>query len=398
MARRKRFNAVLAIVLAIICLFIGFASGYIGRIESARPTENDAYTGNTEDSENNNGEGDGEGDGEGGEGVIVSGSISIHFLELGNKYTGDCTYIKAGDTDILIDAGSKKSSIPTISEYINQFVTDGKLEYVIVTHAHEDHYAGFATNTDEDSIFDLYECETIIDFSMTNQKQNEDDDGDGFGENLYSDYLRERADEIKAGATHYTAAQCIDMGKNKFKLSETATLTVLNQKFYREKAETENDYSVCTLITDGDNRFLFTGDLEEEGEESLVELNHLPTVDVYKAGHHGSRTSSHDVLLNVIQPEIVCVCCCAGSSQYNAKPQNTFPSQDFVNRVSKHTDKVYVTTLCIDYKNNQFESMNGNIVVSFTAGEATVNCSNSNTLLKDTEWFKNNRTCPENWK
>jgi len=42
--------------------------------------------------------------------------------------------------------------------------------------------------------------------------------------------------------------------------------------------------------------------------------------------------------------------------------------------------------------------MNGNIVVSFTAGEATVNCSNSNTLLKDTEWFKNNRTCPENWK
>ena len=29
--------------------------------------------------------------------------FQMHFLELGNKYTGDSTYIKAGDVDILID-------------------------------------------------------------------------------------------------------------------------------------------------------------------------------------------------------------------------------------------------------------------------------------------------------
>ena len=44
--------------------------------------------------------------------IIVSdvSEMSINFLELGNKYTGDCTYIKAGDTDILIDAGSRNTN------------------------------------------------------------------------------------------------------------------------------------------------------------------------------------------------------------------------------------------------------------------------------------------------
>ena len=369
--KKQKFNAGIAVVLAFLCLVVGALGGYIGYLELTVPVDTEVYT---------------------------SGDLSVHFLELGTKYTGDCTYIKAGETDILIDAGSKKESIPTISAYLNQFVTDGKLEYVIVTHAHEDHYAGFATNIGEDSLFDLYECETIIDFALTNQEQNADKDGDGFGENLYSDYLRERADEIKAGAKHYTAAQCIDQGLDRIEISDSATMTILKHKYYYEEADTENDYSVCVLISDGGNNFLFTGDLEEEGEESLVEMNNLPKVDVYKAGHHGSRTSSHEPLLAAIQPEIVCVCCCAGSSEYKAKPENTFPTQDFVDRVSKYTDRVYVTTLCIDYDNDQFESMNGNIVISYSFGQLVVECSASNTKLKDTEWFKNNRNCPDNWK
>ena len=370
-SKAKKFNAALAVVLAIVCLFVGLVGGYFGYLFVTAPTETDVYT---------------------------AGSLSVHFLELGNKYTGDCTYIKAGDTDILIDGGSRVDSVSTISEYLDEYVTDGKLEYVIVTHAHQDHYASFATNIGVDSIFDLYECETIIDFALTNQKQNEDKDGDGFGENMYSDYLRERNDEINAGAKHYTAAQCIEQNMAEFKLSETATLRILDQKFYYEKAETENDYSVCVLITEGENNFLFTGDLEEEGEESLVEMNDLPRVSVYKAGHHGSKTSSHDVLLDEITPEIVCVCCCAGSSEYTDKNENQFPTQAFVDRISKHTDKVYVTTLCVDYENDEFTSMNGNIIITYAFGELTVYCSANETILKDTEWFKKNRTCPEAWK
>ena len=45
---------------------------------------------------------------------IKEKDLSIHFMELGNKYTGDSTLIKVGDTEVLIDAGSKASSIPAI--------------------------------------------------------------------------------------------------------------------------------------------------------------------------------------------------------------------------------------------------------------------------------------------
>ena len=134
------------------------------------------------------------------------------------------------------------------------------------------------------------------------------------------------------------------------------------------------------------------------GSAYSVEMNKLPEVKLFKAGHHGSKTSSHDVLLDVIKPDVVCVCCCAGTDEYTDTMANQFPTQEFIDRVSKHTDAVYVTSLGVDNETKEFTSMNGNIVVSFAFGEITVECSANNTKLKDTEWFKSNRTVPDSWK
>lgn len=361
-AKKKKFSPGLAIFTAIVMLIVGIAGGFVTYLQT-----------NQEPSD-----------------VYVSGDLEIHFLELGNKYTGDCTYINAGGIDILIDAGSKTSSIPTISAYLDQYVTDGILEYVIVTHAHQDHYAGFATSEKQDSLFDLYECEIIIDFAQTNQKDTA---------TMYSNYIRERDDEIANGATHYTALDCMTKGMNIFTLGNGMELEILDNYYYYQKDSSgENNYSVCCMITQGDNHFLFTGDLEESGEEKLVELNTLPQVTLYKAGHHGSKTSSSDVLLSVIQPKIVCVCCCAGSPEYTTNNSNQFPTQDFVDRIAPYTKYVYVTTLCTDYENNQFTSMNGNIKITSNASGVYVTCSNVDTILKDWEWFQKNRTCPTAWK
>ncbi len=321
-------------------------------------------------------------------GTVVDGALSIHFLELGNKYTGDCTYIKAGENDILIDAGSRTTSIGTIKAYLDQYVTDGKLEYVIVTHAHQDHYAGFTLKNG--SLFDLFEVGTIIDFALTNQTAT--------ATNMYGKYLSERDDEIAAGATHYTAADCITEGKNVFDLGEGISMTVLDSYYYFNEAEDENDYSVCTLFSYGENHYLLTGDLEGPGEAKLIERNTLPEVVLFKAGHHGSVSSTTAALLEIISPEIVCVCCCAGSSEYTDNNENQFPTQAMIDRVALYTDKVYVTTLCVDYKNGEFTSMNGNIVVTANATTVEVVCSNDNRVLKEWDWFKQNRTCPAAWQ
>ena len=321
--------------------------------------------------------------------LYAEGNLQIHFPELGNKYTGDCVYIKAGETDILIDAGSRINSVQTIRKYLDQYVTDGKLEYVIVTHAHEDHYAGFATPEGVDSIFDIYECETIIDFSLTNQKSTA---------KMYNNYLRERDDEVNAGATHYTAGECVKAGNDTFRLADGIEMKILDSYYYYNTSSSENDYSVCTLISQGDRHFLFTGDLEAKGEKKLVEMNDLPEVVMYKAGHHGSKTSSSEALLSVIKPQIVCVCCVAGSSEYTKTEENKFPTQKFIDNVSKYTSRVYITSFGVDYDTGEFTSMNGCITIVSEADKIMLRFSSNNIRLKDTEWFKNKRTCPEAWK
>lgn len=327
---------------------------------------------------------------------VITDELSVHFLMLGNANTGDCTLIKTGDIEILIDAGSKKNSAKTIKSYVDTYCTDGVLEYVIATHAHEDHIAGFVGNKNGASrtgIFYEYEIGTIIQFERTNQSLTTNKGND----TLYGEYCKavEYA-QTTWGTTVYTALDCVN-GENGAKatweLADDISFTILDQKYYREKSSTENDYSVCTLLTQGNNHYLFTGDLEEDGEESLVEKNELPKCKLFKAGHHGSPTSSTTSLLAVIEPEIVCVCCCCGNMEYASNPLNDFPSQAFVDRVAPYTDKIYVTTITSENA-EKFEPMNGNIVVSSNGGEVSVNCSNNNVIFKDTEWFKANRT----WK
>lgn len=393
----KKSNRVLSLFIIIIFLIVGFGIGAVGCLIYKSYSEIQqikVYTKPVEDNhEFNSGDDDHEH-------TFASGDISFHFLELGNQYTGDCTYIKAGDVDILIDAGSRATSIPTITSYINNYVTDNKLEYVIVTHAHEDHYAGFSTSDGVDSIFDLYNVGVIIDFALTNQNPEG---------KLYKGYVRERNEAVERGAKHYTAADCINElngATYQYEIYNGITMTILSQRFYFETSNDENNYSVCTLFTQGSKNFLFTGDLEKEGEASLVSLNNLPHCELYKAGHHGSKTSSNNSLLSVISPEICCVCCCCGNVEYTQTNENRFPTQDFINRISQYTDKVYVTTLgYIKYnednsrwQNDGFTSMNGNIVVTSNSTQVLVNCSNNNTLLKDTNWFKENRITPNAWK
>lgn len=382
----KKFSKSIIVIFCILSLLIGFAGGFVGYAYFTKPNDSDVY---------------------------ISGNLSFHFLELGNEHTGDCTYIKAGDVDILIDAGSTVGSISTITSYINNYVEDNKLEYVVVTHAHEDHYAGFATYENTESIFDKYDIGTIIDFSQTEPDKVE--------KVMYKNYQRELSEAIDRGAKHYTALDCVkeQNGASKaFELTNSITMTILEHKFYSEADnDNENNHSVCTLFTQGDNNFLFTGDLDKEGEESLAQINELPKCQLYKAGHHGSGTSSNNCLLIEIEPEIVCVCCCAGNVEYTQNKYNQFPTQEFINRIAPHTDKVYVTSLgfvtesyddggnleynkdgTIKYKNNGFTSFNGNIVVTSNKQGVKVKCSNNDTLLKDTEWFKNNREMPDHWK
>lgn len=69
----------------------------------------------------------------------------------------------------------------------------------------------------------------------------------------------------------------------------------------------ENNRSLVFLLTYEDFNILFTGDVTGDIEATLISENRLQDVDVLKVAHHGSKTSTTDVWIDTIQPEITLI-------------------------------------------------------------------------------------------
>ena len=324
--------------------------------------------------------------------VVEFEDLEINFMMLGNKYAGDSIYIKAGETDILVDAGSRKNSATTIKDYLfdkeselHGYIEDNKLEYVIVTHADQDHIAAFVGS---DGIFkdDNIKVETIIEFPKTNKTTD-----------LYKEY-RAAVDNLEANGTkRYTALECYNNENGASRVIELAVgieIEILYNYYYEHETDNENNYSVCFMLRRGDEQFLFTGDLENEGkaEEYLVQNNELGEVYLYKLGHHGSKTSSSEALLSVIKPKVAVATCVAFTTEYTDDVDNTFPTKIAIDNLSKYNvSHLYVPYMVSDNEDG-YEPANGNIVVYSNSSGTGVKCSVTNEDFYTFDIFKQFRT------
>ncbi|MCW0952784.1 DNA internalization-related competence protein ComEC/Rec2 [Weissella ceti] len=66
----------------------------------------------------------------------------------------------------------------------------------------------------------------------------------------------------------------------------------------------KNEDSISIVHEVLGKRFLLTGDLDVAGEETMLKQFNLGRIDVLKCGHHGSKTSTSDALLDRILPEV----------------------------------------------------------------------------------------------
>ena len=74
-----------------------------------------------------------------------------------------------------------------------------------------------------------------------------------------------------------------------------------------------NNSSIALLVEHGKNRFLFTGDAESAAEADMLEYCQAKEIsiqaNVYKAGHHGSSSSSHEAFLDAVTPKVTVISC-----------------------------------------------------------------------------------------
>jgi competence protein ComEC len=324
--------------------------------------------------------------------------IDIYLQELGNGSTGDSIYVKAGDNDILIDAGSDSTSAKTLTAFLKGKVSDNKLEYVIATHAHTDHIGAFYGT---DGIFANFDCRTIIDFPKYDSDKDPTKTTTVFGK-----YCAARDAEVSGGASfgaeHYTALACYNANSTGtsgahryYTLGENLTMEILYNYYYdHSQSAGENDYSVCLQFIQGENRYLFCGDCEELSEKKLLTYNSdsLKPCVFYKADHHGSKTSSCPEFMAAVHPKFVGVSCVAGNYEYKQTHFDyTFPCQRTINTLGPITKAIMVTTLGSVSDLTSHTSFNGTIHVASrgnSQNDVTMEGSVNSTYLKDSAWFK----------
>ncbi len=198
-----------------------------------------------------------------------SDELIVHFIDVGQ---GDAILIDLNQTEILIDGGGRS---PGIVSYLNNYV-DGSLEVVIATHPHADHIGGL--------------IEVLNDFQVDQIWHN----GDTYTSQTYAEFMTAVQSE---GAEIHIAK------RGDFIYSGELSFTIYNP--YVLGSETNNN-SIVLSLSYGDIDFLFTGDAEQEAENDMLvsSIVPLPDVEILKVGHHGSRTSSSELFLESISPEI----------------------------------------------------------------------------------------------
>lgn len=240
--------------------------------------------------------------------VTGDGTLSVHFIDVGQ---GDCSLIRCGGTDILIDAGEREAG-ETVVQYLQQQGIRS-LDYVIATHPHSDHIGGLPRVLQEIPaehvlVSDIPEADLPTTAS-------------------YERFL-DAAEQ--ASLTLETASP-----GDRYPLEQGAVLEILGP--VGTDYDSLNNYSLVARLTYGETSFLFTGDMEEKAEKELLKAQVLSPVDVLKVGHHGSSTSTKKKFLEAVSPAMAVIEC--GDNSYNHPNANT------VKRLEGYTDRIYRTDL-----------------------------------------------------
>lgn len=206
--------------------------------------------------------------------IISDKSLEIHFIDVGQ---GDSILIKNKKGNYLIDTGGnmlasfdigKNITLPYLRKHGVR-----SLNGVFISHFHDDHCKGLPLLIDNLKIDNIF-----ISYRNTDSP-------------AYNHIIEKNLPLTILGEG------------DKLYLDENLSMEVLspNDDFINRKLE-ENDLSLVLLLKYYNRQILFTGDMEKEVEDYLLDKIHEP-IDIIKVPHHGSNTSSTKELLEVIRPK-----------------------------------------------------------------------------------------------
>ena len=198
----------------------------------------------------------------------AEGTLEVHYIDVGQA---DSALLLCGGESMLIDGGNVADSDMVVAYLADQGVEE--LDYVVCTHAHEDHVGGLAGALSQYPAGEVlspvteYDSQAFGNFLKYTQEQG------------LSLTVPEPGDTWTVG---------------------TAAVTVLGPV---QDYDDTNNTSIVLRVDFGETSFLFTGDMERSAEEDLLESGAWLEADVLKVGHHGSDTSTSYPFLREVDPD-----------------------------------------------------------------------------------------------
>ncbi len=286
MAKNKKnndnniFYIALIVVLAIVGFIFGYDSNFYGGF---RTFINDTFGKEIKEVES------------------LTDDVKVYFLDVGEA---DAILIDSNGKYVLIDSGNNEDGNNLVS-YMKEVGVE-RLEYVIGTHAHEDHIGGMDNVIREFDIGKFYMPKTVVP-TFT-----------------YEDIIKQLSNKKLKYSVPKIGTK-FEVGNSKFEVMHIDS-----------DIEEQNNDSIVLKMTYKDVSFLFTGDLPSEKETTLLDKD--IKADILKVAHHGSRYSTSYEFLNKVDPKYA-VISCGKLNDYN------HPHNQLLKRLNKYNIKIYRTDL-----------------------------------------------------
>lgn len=199
-------------------------------------------------------------------------SPAVTALDVGQ---GQCILMESGGgTTIMVDCGGNRGNAGDVAaEYLSS-IGENKIDLLIITHYDDDHVGGIPellgrVQVDAIALPDIAH-ETRYLLSQQAQEQG------------ISLYFVETDLRVSFGSGNLTIYSPLSNGDS-------------------------NETGLSVLASLGSMTLLVTGDMDADTERRLIAEKDLPDIDVLVAGHHGSKYSTSEELLEATCPERVII-------------------------------------------------------------------------------------------
>ena len=228
----------------------------------------------------------------------INEELEVYFLDVGQA---DSILIRNKDKNMLIDAGNNNDGDYLVSYF--KSIGIEKFDYVVGTHAHEDHIGGM------DNIIDNFE---IGKFYMP--------------------------DKITTTKTFRDVLDALERKQIKFNVPEIGDELSFGDVnigvIYVSSDDELNDTSIVLKLVYKDISMLFMGDASTKVEEKIL-LQDLKS-DVLKVGHHGSIYSTSEDFIKGVEPKISII-------EVGKNNNYGHPRYEVIERLKNIGSKVYRT-------------------------------------------------------